>query len=583
MQNAEQQKEKTVLQKALWSRGRVYWIVFLLSVLSSLLMLTSPVYMLQIYDRVLASGSTETLIVLTFITVVLLIMLALIDMIRQRMLVNFGTYLDKVVSDPIFDRIFRRRAMLGPSISQKDKGAAGSTLLRSVDSIRNFYSSNGILAFFDAPFAPFFIGIVFVIHSYLGWVSLAGAVIIFILALISELSTREIFKEAGGEASQAQGITETSLRNASALEAMGMLRALKSRWRINHDLSVQASEKGTKWIGGLASITKTVRFTVQVAILGVGAYLAVLGTITPGMMIAASIIMGRGLAPVEQSVGAWRSFIQARQANKQLNQLLHAIPDREKALPMPTPNPIFEVSSLIGSPPGTKGAPILRGLNFSLKGGEFACVLGQTGIGKSTLAQFMVGLWAPQSGSVRLGGISMHTWHPEDRGRNIGYLPQDIELFDGSIAENIARLGQPDPDKVVKAAQLANCHDLIARLPGAYEYQIGEGGGHLSGGQRQRVALARALYNDPIFVVLDEPSANLDQAGEAALRQTVLSMREAGMIVVAIEHKLHLMGVADHVLHMIEPGKAQFMPKEAFVKDQQEKAKRRPSPKQTGP
>lgn len=560
--------------------------VFLLSVIASLLMLTSPIYMLQIYDRVLASGSTDTLIALTLITAALLVLLALIEMVRQRLLTNFGTYLDWAVSDQVFERIFRRRALLGAASSQREKGAAGAGLLRSVDSIRNFYSNSGILAFFDAPFAPLFIALVFFMHAYLGYVALAGAVIIFILALVSEFSARGLFQKAGGEASQAQGFTETSLRNASALEAMGMLQALKARWRQNHDPSVEASAEANKRIGALASLTKSVRFGVQVAILGMGAYLAVLGEISPGMMIAASIIMGRGLAPVEQSVGAWRSFVQARQAHQQLNGLLQSMPDRDASLSMPKPEAQVLVSNLVGNPPGAKGAPILRGVNFAIQPGEFACVIGETGVGKSTLAQFLVGVWAPQDGSVRLGGIAMHTWDPADRGPYIGYLPQDIELFDGTVAENIARFQEVDEEKVFKAAKMANCHDLILKLPGAYQYQIGEGGGQLSGGQRQRIALARALYGDPAFVVLDEPSSNLDAAGEAALRDTIGQIKAAGMAVVAIEHKAHLLQICDHVLVMGGPGKTKYMPKDDFMREQQERAQKattasRPKPKVT--
>jgi len=331
------QQDRTALQMAIRSGARIYWVVLILSVIASLLMLTSPFYMLQIYDRVLASGSTDTLITLTAIVAALLILLAVIDMVRQRLLANFGTYLDWAVADKVFERIFRRRALLGAASSQREKGAAGAGLLRSIDNIRNFYGSSAITAFFDAPFAPLFIALVFYMHSYLGYVSIAGAILIFILALLSEFIARGLFQQAGGEASHAQGFTETSLRNASALEAMGMMDALKARWREAHAPSVTHSSEASKRVGALASMTKSVRFGVQVAILGVGAYLVLQGEITPGIMIAASIIMGRGLAPVEQSVTAWRSFVQARQAHGQLNALLASMPEREVGLSMPKP------------------------------------------------------------------------------------------------------------------------------------------------------------------------------------------------------------------------------------------------------
>ena len=573
-------QDPTALQAAIRSGMRLYWVVLALSVIASLLMLTSPVYMLQIYDRVLASGSTDTLIVLTVVTAGLLILLALIEMVRQRLLTNFGSYLDWAVSDKVFERLFRRRALLGAASGQRERGEGGASALRAVDSIRNFYSNAGILAFFDAPFVPFFIGIVFLMHGYLGWVALSGALIIFMLALVSEFSARGLFQRSGGESAQAQGFTETSLRNASALEAMGMMDSLKARWHQNHDLSVSFAAEAAKRIGLLTSMTKSIRFGVQVAILGMGAYLAVRGDISPGMMIAASIIMGRGLAPVEQSVGAWRSFVQARQAHQRLNTLLASLPERDDSLSMPTPEARVQVINLVGNPPGAKMSPILRGLNFTIEPGEFLCVIGPTGIGKSTLAQFLVGVWAPIDGAVRLDGIAMHTWNPRDRGQYIGYLPQDIELFDGTVAENIARLQDPDEAKLFAAANLANCHDLILQLPGGYSYQIGESGGQLSGGQRQRIALARALYGAPKFIVLDEPSANLDTLGEQALRNSVMHMKAAGLTVLAIEHKAHLLQVCDHVLVMAGPGRTQLMTRDDFIKEQQGRSQNnRPSQK----
>ena len=577
----QKDKAPTILQEVIRSGAWIYWIVLLLSLIASLLLLTSPIYMLQIYDRVLASGSTDTLIVLTAITAALLVLLALIEMVRQRLLANFGAYLDWAVSDEVFEGLFRRRAVFGASSSQRDKGAAGAGLLRSVDHIRNFYSNTGILAFFDAPFAPLFITLVFYMHTYLGWVALVGAVIIFILALVSEFSARGLFQKAGGEASQAQGLTETSLRNASALEAMGMMAALKARWRQNHDPSVAAASEATKRIGALASLTKSVRFGVQVAILGMGAYLAVRQEISPGMMIAASIIMGRGLAPVEQSVGAWRSFVQARQASTQLTSLLRSVPETPAEFTMLRPKSELGVSNLVGNPPGASMAPILRGISFKVQPGEFICVIGPTGVGKSTLAQFLVGVWRPQDGHVRLDGIAMHDWNPADRGQYVGYVPQDIELFDGTVAENIARFQELDETQVFQAAKMAGCHDLILHLPKAYQCQIGEAGSQLSGGQRQRLALARALYGNPALVVLDEPSSNLDGPGELALRQSVAEMKRAGMAIVAIEHKSHLLSVCDHVLLMLGPGKAQFMSQEEFLA-QKQKAQQG-TPQNTGP
>lgn len=562
------QSAPTLLTETLRSGRSVFWSVFGLSFFSNMLMLASPVYMLLIYGNVLTSGSTDTLIVLTGITLSLLALLAVIEAMRQRLLGNFGRYLDWAVSDQVFERLFRRRAILGDSVTQREKGSGGAALLRSVDTIRNFFSSTGILAFFDAPFAPFFIALVFWMHAWLGYVALVGAIIIFILAIIGEISARGLFQQSGSEASAAQSFTETSLRNASALEAMGMLEALRARWKRNHAPSVEKAARGTSRIGSLSGMTKAVRFGVQVAILGVGAYLAVQQVITPGEMIAASIIMGRGLAPVEQSIGAWRSFVQARDAQRKVNGLLKAIPARQPGVSLPKPKPDLQVQNLIGSPPNTSGSPLLRGINFALEPGTFCCVIGNTGVGKSTLAQFLVGVWTPRDGSVRLGGIDMHSWAPQDRGAHIGYLPQDIELFEGTVADNIARFQKVNDEEVIAAAQLAGCHDLILRLPQTYLTPIGEGGSQLSGGQRQRIALARALYREPSLVVLDEPSSNLDANGEAALRNTIRELKAKGITVVAIEHKVHLLEVADKVLLMGGDGRGQFSDRDDFFQKQ---------------
>ena len=556
-------------RQALGSAQVGFWAILVTSVFTNLLLLVSPIFMLQVYDRVIPSQSEDTLYALMGIAIALIALLAMLEAARSRILANVGRYVDRELSGQVFGSLFRVRAAFGAR-----PGDAGTQPLRDLDQLRNFLSSNSVLAFFDAPFAPFFIGILWFLHPWLFWMSFVGAIVIFALALIAELSTRGLFREAGRFGVQANSFSESSLKNAGSLEAMGMLTRLLTRWMNKHDPSVSSSSRAVSRLGAIQGMTKSIRLGLQIGVLGIGAYLAIQpgSTFTAGMMIAGSIIMGRGLAPVEQAIGAWRGAIQARQSYKRLVGLLEDVPKRAEAMELPQPKASLIVRDLVAQPPGTQ-KPVIRGLSLDVQPGEFMCILGPSGVGKSTLVQCITGVWPARGGTVRLDNIDVYTWNSADRGKYLGYLPQSIDLFDGNVAENISRFEEIDSQKVVAAAQQAHCHSLILNLPRGYETPLGESGAGLSGGQRQRLGLARAMYNDPVLVVLDEPNSNLDQEGEEALARSILGLKQRNAAVIAVTHNRNLVGIADK-LCIMRPDRAIVGPKavvlEAIKKEQDE-------------
>ena len=556
-------------RQALGSAQVGFWAILVTSVFTNLLLLVSPIFMLQVYDRVIPSQSEDTLYALMGIAIALIALLAMLEAARSRILANVGRYVDRELSGQVFGSLFRVRAAFGAR-----PGDAGTQPLRDLDQLRNFLSSNSVLAFFDAPFAPFFIGILWFLHPWLFWMSFVGAIVIFTLALIAELSTRGLFREAGRFGVQANSFSESSLKNAGSLEAMGMLTRLLTRWMNKHDPSVYFSSRAVSRLGAIQGMTKSIRLGLQIGVLGIGAYLAIQpgSTFTAGMMIAGSIIMGRGLAPVEQAIGAWRGATQARQSYKRLVGLLEDVPKRAEAMQLPQPKASLIVRDLVAQPPGTQ-KPVIRGLSLDVQPGEFMCILGPSGVGNSTLVQCITGVWPARGGTVRLDNIDVYTWNSADRGKYLGYLPQSIDLFDGNVAENISRFEEIDSQKVVAAAQQAHCHSLILNLPRGYETPLGESGAGLSGGQRQRLGLARAMYNDPVLVVLDEPNSNLDQEGEEALARSILGLKQRNAAVIAVTHNRNLVGIADK-LCIMRPDRAIVGPKavvlEAIKKEQGE-------------
>jgi PrtD family type I secretion system ABC transporter len=545
-----------------------FFAVLIFSMIINLLVLISPLYMLQIYDRVLISGSSETLLLLSIIAIFLLVLLGVLEVIRSRILVRVSLSMDDKLSNRIFDSIFAS-SLVSSSSNQ-------SQSIRDLGVLRQFMTGTGLFAFFDAPWTPLYIAVIFSIHPWLGFLSLAGAILIFILALATEIVSRTPLKEAAQNSSLANTFTESSLRNAETLQALGMLDPIKNRWRKNHDAMLLHQAVASDRVGLLLGATKALRISLQVGILGIGAYLALDQIITPGAMIAGSIIMGRALAPVEQAIGAWRGFVGARGGYHRLNQLLAYFPEKEKSMPLPKPKGILDVEHLVGMPPGVKKA-VLQDLNFHLDKGENIAVVGQSAAGKSTLARMLVGVWKPAHGVVRLDKADVSAWNREDLGPHIGYLPQNIELFAGSVKDNIARFETVVPEKVLKAATKAGAHEMILQLPEGYDTVLGDGGAGLSGGQKQRVALARALYGDPSFILLDEPNSNLDAEGKEKLIESIKKLKEEGVTLIVVTHDVPVIAALDKVL-MLREGRIEFIkPSKEVLKPEARTPKKNPA------
>jgi PrtD family type I secretion system ABC transporter len=539
---------RTELDAAIRGSRGSFVMTGLFSFFINLLMLTAPLYMLQIYDRVLTSRSVETLVALTIIAAAMLLLMGALEFIRSRILVRTGAWIDERLSTPVFRAIFRQ-SLIEPNT---DRGQA----LRDADTLRQFLTGPGPFAFFDAPWVPVYVLVIFLFHPLLGFIALGGAVLLFILALSNELLTRAPLNNAGATISAANTVAANSLRNADVIAAMGFLPGVLNRWRDQHEYGVAYQGVASDRSGTIGAASRVVRMFLQIAILGVGAALAIKQIISPGAMIAASIIMGRALAPVEQAIGHWRGFVAMRGAYQHLNQLLEAQPEREEALQLPKPHGRVVVDNLTAAPPGA-AKPVLRNITFTLEPGEALGVIGPSASGKTTLARMMLGVWQPMAGVVRLDGADVCAWLREDLGSHVGYLPQEVALFDGNVADNICRFADgTDAKAIVAAAEAANVHDLVLGLPRGYETRVGEGGAELSGGQRQRIGLARALYGDPTFVVLDEPNANLDAAGDAALTEAILQMKRRGATVVVMAHRPSAIAAVDKLL-ILRDGRVQ--------------------------
>ncbi|WP_205647818.1 type I secretion system permease/ATPase [Acuticoccus yangtzensis] len=518
--------------------------VALFSCLVNLLMLTGPIYMLQIYDRVLASGSVPTLVALSAIVVILYVFMAILDLVRQRILIRVGHTIDDEVGYTAFSTYVDAPMKLGPMGEQAQP-------IRDVDQLRQFFSSNGMTALFDVPWMPIYLAVVFLIHPALGLLATAGALILLAIAIITDRTARSAVAQSNTAGLRRSRFAEATRRNAEVVRGMGMLDGLGSVWRSVNRAFLRANGRAAEIVSTSSVITKVFRLGLQSAVLGLGAYLAVHQYITPGAMIAASIIMSRALQPVESAVGNWRQFLSARQSYRRLSATVEAVEDIERmALPAPTKTLAAETITVIA--PGSQ-TPIVRDVAFRLDAGQALGIIGKSGSGKSTLARAVVGVWPVVRGAVTLDGAPINQYPAGALGAHIGYLPQDVELFPGTVADNIARF-DPDfaPDDVVDAARQAGVHELILSLPQGYNTMIGEAGAALSGGQRQRVGLARALYKNPFLVVLDEPNSNLDAEGDEALRTAILAVRERGGIAIVIAHRPSAVASCGHLMMLAD-------------------------------
>lgn len=522
--------------------------ILLFSAVINILMFVSPLYMLQLYDRVLHSRSEMTLIMLTLIAVGLLVTYAVLEWVRSRVLVRAGLRFDDMISDGLFTRVITQ--------TMRSPQSRSEFALSDIDRLREFLTGQGLIAICDLPWIPVFLAVCFYFHPIIGWIAVIGAAIIFALAIANEVMTKKLLNEASGYSQSATHFSNTTLRNVEVIRALGMEDSLRSRWSVFHRDSLETQAIASDRAGVLLSTSKFVRMTLQILILGAGGYLAITNQISPGAIIAASIMMGRALQPVDQVVGQWKQFVGARAAYSRLKKMFDDVPGEADRLELPKPTGRISVEQLAVVAPGTR-TPLVQGVTFSLEPGEVLAVIGPSGAGKSSLIRSMVGVWPIVSGAIRLDGAELSHWKQNDLGAHLGYLPQDVELFAGSIAENISRFrDEITPAEIIEAATISGVHQMIQALPDGYETQIGIGGGQLSGGQRQRIGLARAIFGKPSFVILDEPNANLDSEGEEALAKTVLELKARGVTVVFVTHKISLVAVSDKAL-ILNAGKMQ--------------------------
>ncbi len=527
------------LRSALAAARRPLVDIGVFSAVINLLMLAPALYMLQVYDRVLASGNEMTLLMLTLMMLGLLALMAALDWLRSVLVTRLGMRLELALQARVHDAAHAAQLRHG-------QGAAGQAF-QDLASLRQFAGGTALFALFDAPWFPLFLWVIFAFHSALGALALGGAVLLVALAWCNEWLCGGPQARAGQLATVASQQAAAHLANAEAVQAMGMLDALRGRWLLQQRGSLALYRLASERAAVVGAWAKGVRLALQSLVLGLGAWLAVNNEISPGMMIAGSILMGRVLGPIDQLMGAWKQWGPAREAYGRLVLLLQAHPPLTDSLRLPAPIGALALHELSAGAPGQARAA-LRGLGFSLPAGSVLGVIGPSGSGKSTLARVLVGVWQPLQGTVRLDSAELCHWPPRQLGPQIGYLPQDIQLFAGSVAENIARFGPADATKVLAAAQLAGVHELVLQWPQGYETRLGEGGAGLSGGQKQRIALARALYGLPALIVLDEPNANLDEAGEHALLAAIDRLKALQRTVVLISHRANVLTRTDHLL-----------------------------------
>jgi PrtD family type I secretion system ABC transporter len=557
MTSERQADEQGVFDRALASVRHAFLVAGLFSLFINILMLAGPLYMLQVYDRVLSSHSIPTLVALTVLLVVLYVALGLLEAVRSQILNRVAGRLDRILGPATLETISRARLESGHDLSDEP--------LRDLAALRQFVSGPGPAAFFDVPWTPIFLAITFLIHWTLGAFALAAAIIMVVLALFNEIGTRRLFRNGKTASDVATRLAMESGRNTEAMVAMAMTGPMVDRWRYAHGIADDMLRRAGDRMVAFSTATRTLRLFVQSGLLAIGAVLVIKQAITPGMMIAVSIIGGRAVAPVGQAVAQWRGLLSAREAFSRLREFLGSYPDEHIKMSLPSPKGKIELQHVCAAPPGTERA-VLKDVSFKLDAGEILGVIGPSAAGKSTLAHVLLGLWQPQSGSVRIDGSDLSAWNRNDIGRKIGYLPQNVELFDGTIAQNIARF-YPDAtaDDVCRAASRAAVHDYILGLPEGYNLRIGAGGGRLSAGQRQRIGLARAVYGEPALVVLDEPNANLDALGEAALLHTLNALKEAGTTVILITHRPAGLDLVDRVLVLDRGEIRAFGPKTSVV------------------
>lgn len=528
------------------------------SAVINLLMLVPSLYMLQVYDRVMTSHNETTLLMLTLMVLGAFLLQAGLEFVRSFMLVRVGAQLDMQLNQRIYTASFEQNLRRG--------GGNAGQALADLTTVRQFITGQGVFAFFDAPWFPIYLVVIFLFDWVLGVFAVCGVATLVVLAWANERVSRQPLAEANSMAVNAGQLANNNLRNAEVIEAMGMLPALMNRWFALHSRFLQLQADASEKAGIVMATTKFFRTALQSLILGIGALLALEGRITPGMMMVGSVLMGRALAPVEQLIGVWKTWASTRSAWQRLSELLAAHPPRRDAMSLPAPQGHLALDGVVGAPPGCP-TPVIRQLSLQLPAGEVLGIIGPSGSGKSTLARLLVGVWPAAAGSVRLDGADVYQWNKAELGPHLGYLPQDIELFAGTVGENIARFGTVDAERVIEAARRAGVHDMVLRLPKGYDTPLRDGGEGLSGGQKQRLGLARALYGDPALVVLDEPNSNLDDAGEQALAAALQDLRQRGKTVVVISHRSSAIAATTRLLVLREGVAQAFGPTPQVLAD----------------
>jgi ATP-binding cassette subfamily C protein len=531
----------------------------LVSGIINLLMLTSAIFMMQVYDRVLGSQSVPTLVALALIAVAAYLFQGWLDILRSRVLALIGERVDAEIGPRV------HAAVVDLPLRTQHFNQEALQPFRQLEALRSFLAGAGPVALFDMPWMPIYLAVCFLLHPWLGWLTLAGAAILLVLTMLTEVKSKAPARAAMEAQSVRNQAADAAQRSAEVVRAMGMLPALAARWEKTHEAYLVAQRRANYVVGGLSATAKMFRFVLQSALLGLGAYLAIRGQVTAGTIIAGSIIGSRALAPVDQAIASWKAFVAARQGYQRLKMLLELYPDQGKPFALPAPSQSLAVEALAVAAPGVS-KPIVRRLSLRLEAGQALGVIGPSASGKSTLARALVGVWPPQAGKVMLDGAALDQWSPEALGPSIGYLPQDVQLFDGTVAENIARFSaEPDPEAVIAASTAAGFHEQVLGLPEGYNTRIGLGGAQLSTGQKQRLGLARALYGSPFLVVLDEPNSNLDAEGEAAVGAAITGLKARGAIAVVIAHRPSAIAAVDLILVMKEGEAVALGPKEEVL------------------
>jgi ATP-binding cassette, subfamily C, bacterial EexD len=548
---------KSDLHEALLSCKSAFIAAAGFSMVINILQLVPTIYMMQLYDRVVPTGNLSTLMMLTLIVMVLFVTMGLLEWVRSQVLVRVSSRLETMLNERLFHVAYKQSLYSG--------GIRGSSQpLDDLTGLRQFMTGQGLFAFFDAPWMPIYIGVMFVFHAWYGWAAVATAIVLIIVAFLNENLTRDMLDEANRLAISGRNLVNKNLRNAEVIESMGMLRNVQQRWIAGTRKILLLQATASLHAGLMTSLSKLIRVSSQSLILGVGAYLVIENEITSGMMLAGSILLGRALAPIDIMIGSWKGFINARGQYNRLNEMLLKTQIDSERMSLPEPVGAFSVEAATVIPPGAK-VPVLKGITLAIDKGDVVAVLGPSGAGKSTFARALLGIWPTANGKIRLDGADVFAWNRHELGPYIGYLPQDIELFEGTISENIARFGNLDPELVVSAAKMADVHELILRLPNGYDTFIGADGGALSGGQRQRIGLARALYGDPVVVVLDEPNSNLDEQGEQALGNAIQRLKLRQVTIVVITHRNNVLANVNKLLILNDGVVALYGPRDQVL------------------